>query len=165
MRTRLLALGNDILSDDGAGLAAGRAVQRRFGERVELVESSRGGMALVELLSGCDQALILDALMTGENPPGAVLEFDAKDLGYRCAIAPHLMSLGEAMELGRVLEQPLPSRLRIVAMEVKDPLTVGTDMSPEVAKAMDAYADRVAAVLESWGLEQAPSQAAAHIGV
>jgi len=39
MRTRLLALGNDILSDDGAGLAAGRAVQRRFGERVELVES------------------------------------------------------------------------------------------------------------------------------
>ncbi|MFA5139883.1 MAG: hydrogenase maturation protease [Elusimicrobiota bacterium] len=164
MRTRLLALGNDILSDDGVGLAVGRAVQRRFGERVELVESSRGGLALVELLSGCDQALILDAIMTGEHPAGTILELETKDLGCCRSRAPHLMSLGEAMELGRTLDQHLPAKLRIVAMEVKDTMTVGTELSPEVSGAMDAYADRIAAILESWGLRQAPSPAAAHIG-
>jgi Ni,Fe-hydrogenase maturation factor len=74
-RCLLLALGNDILKDDGVGLAAASLLRSEFKGAVDIVEASGTGLALLELLAGYDRALLLDAIFTGNAPPGTVLEF------------------------------------------------------------------------------------------
>ena len=78
-RCLLLALGNDILKDDGVGLAAAGLLRSEFKEAVDIVEAPGTGLALLELLAGYDRALLLDAIFTGNAPPGTVLEFSRED--------------------------------------------------------------------------------------
>lgn len=51
-RCLLLALGNDILKDDGVGRAAAGLLRSEFKEAVDIVEAPGTGLALLELLAG-----------------------------------------------------------------------------------------------------------------
>jgi hypothetical protein len=47
--------------------------------------------------------------------------------------------------LGNRLGLPMPREIRIFAIEVNDPFTLGTDMTPAVMQAVAAAVDRVTA--------------------
>jgi hydrogenase maturation protease len=91
-RCLLLALGNDILKDDGVGRAAAGLLRSEFKEAVDIVEAPGTGLALLELLAGYDRALLLDTIFTGSAPPGTVLEFCRED--FQKAAAPSALYVG-----------------------------------------------------------------------
>jgi hypothetical protein len=69
----LLALGNPLMGDDGVAPLAARALRRRYREDIDIDESPVAGFALLDLLSGYNRALIIDASATGNAPPLACL--------------------------------------------------------------------------------------------
>ena len=81
--TLLLGLGNDILRDDAVGLVAARLLRGEFQDEVEIVESAGAGLELLDLLEGHKRALLLDAVLTGEHPPGTELEFSREHFQIR----------------------------------------------------------------------------------
>ncbi len=153
----LLALGNDLLADDGVGLAAARALAPRFEGRVEVVESAESGLALLELIAGYDRALLLDAMLSGRFQPGAVTEFGASDFRRVVAPSPHYAGLPEVLALAERIGVEVPRELRVLAMEVENPHELRSGFSPRVERALPAFIDRAGRILEAWTGSQAPS--------
>jgi hypothetical protein len=67
-RTLVLGLGNDILADDAIGLLAVRALRPSLDDAVDVEETSVHGVALLDLLTGYDHAVLIDAVRTGTTP-------------------------------------------------------------------------------------------------
>lgn len=75
-KTLVLGLGNPILSDDGVGLRVAAGLEGRLGEGVTVIEASLAGLDLLELLSGYDRAIIIDAIQTEGGQPGRIYRLD-----------------------------------------------------------------------------------------
>ena len=143
MKLLVLGLGNDLLADDGIGPLAIEMLEPRLAGRADAVASALHGLALLDVLAGYDAAVIVDAVCTGRRPVGEVHEIDPATLPPVQAPSPHFAGLPELLELARRLELRFPERLRIVAVEVADPYTIGGAMTPAVRAALPELVARV----------------------
>jgi hydrogenase maturation protease len=150
MKTLVLGLGNELLSDDAVGLLAVRALAREVepGDDVEIVETALSGLALLDYFIGFDRALILDSICTGRHPAGTVTEISPSDLTAVGAPSPHFAGLPELLALARRLELKFPSEIRILAVETADPYTLGGRLTPAVEQALPELVARARAALE-----------------
>jgi hydrogenase maturation protease len=139
-RTLVLGLGNDILADDGVGLHAVRELQRELGGHpaIDFRETTEMGLALLDLITGYSRVLIVDSIQTGKAKPGQVHELDAHSLRLLAGRTPHFLGVGETLALGRQLGLAMPSEVSIFAVEVADPFTLGTAMTPALVEALPA---------------------------
>jgi len=147
----VLGLGNDLLADDAIGPLAARELAPRLAGRADVEATALHGLALLDVLAGHDAAVLIDSTCTGRHPVGTVFEIDPATLDAVPVPSPHFAGVPEMIELARRLELRFPERLRIVAVEVRDPHTIGGEMSPEVRAALPelcARAERAVAELE-----------------
>lgn len=149
-RPLVLALGNDILGDDGVAFAAARALGTEFGEAVEIVMTGEAGLALIEFLAERECALLLDAMVTGRHLPGTVVAMTAGDFRRVLAPSPHYAGLPEIFDLAGRLGLPMPDELVVLAMEVEDPFTVREGLTETVAQSLPAYVARAGDIVRGW---------------
>ena len=128
----LLGLGNDLLTDDAIGLrvVAGAREQLKRQPNVAVLESGEMGLGLLDVVTGFDGLVVVDAIQTGQAAPGSIHELDLSNLQTLPGTSPHFLGLGETLALGRRLDLEVPSRVKILAIEVQDPHTVGTHLTP-----------------------------------
>jgi hydrogenase maturation protease len=155
-RVLVLGLGNDILSDDAVGLHVAREIQQRLRDTdgIEVQESSEMGLALLDYVVGFDDLVLVDAVQTGQAPPGFLHELDDSELKVLPIVSPHFLGVGEVMALGRRLGLPVPGRVRIFAIEVEDPFTVGVRMTPPLRRILVSIASRVLAAARQLNLKK-----------
>ncbi|MCS6830109.1 MAG: hydrogenase maturation protease [Armatimonadota bacterium] len=152
--TLVLALGNDLLGDDGVGLEAARRIAGQVDDSVDVVETGEAGLALLELLEGYERALLIDSVVTGRYPPGTVLEFSPQDFRRVIAPSPHYAGLPEVLEMAHRLNLAFPQHIRILAMEVQDPYEFRTGFSEPVQEALPALVQRALTILSRWAHQQ-----------
>ncbi len=160
MRTLVLGLGNELLSDDGVGIAAARSVRSALAGRrdVDVVESSLAGVALLDLFLGYDRAIVIDAIRTRRAAPGSVFELSPADLDPVAAPSPHFTGLPEMLAVARQLRLAFPAEVRILAVEVEDAATIGGGMSVAVREAVPRVAARVERMLAGAAPEPGPAR-------
>lgn len=146
----LLALGNDIMGDDGAALAAARALKQDPVDDVDLVESGEAGLALLDAMAGYDRVLLLDSITTGRHRPGTVLEFSSEDFDNVVGPSPHYAGLPEVLELARRLNVDFPEEVRVLALEIERPMDFRETLSPRIEQALPAYVERALEILRQW---------------
>jgi hydrogenase maturation protease len=151
MRTLVLGLGNELLSDDGVGIAAARALGERLRERtdVDVRESPLAGLALLDLFLGYDRAVVVDGIHTGRSPAGSLIELSPSDLDAVVAPSPHYAGLPEMLAVARRFALPFPSDVRILAVETVDPWTIGGGLSPAVRDVIPEVIDRVCDMVDA----------------
>ena len=140
----VIAVGNPLRADDGAGVEVLRRLAGRVPAGVRLVELGGEPAELLEAWDGLDAVILVDALRGG-GAPGTIRRFDASSepLPARSGSAStHGLGVAEALEFGRALGR-LPRRVIVVGIEA-DGHTVGEGLSPPV---QDALEDAVARVL------------------
>ncbi len=152
----VLALGNDILSDDGVAFAAADELRPQLEHSADVSTTGEAGLALLEQIAGYRSVLLMDSLLTGIRPPGSIVEFGPDDFRRVVAPSPHYAGLPEVLELGRRLALPMPGELRVLAMEVADPFTIHEGLSPAVAAALPEFVRRADAIVRSWTDGQSP---------
>ncbi len=157
MRTLVLGLGNELAADDAVGLLVARAVAPDIAGAADVVESSASGMALIEIFAGYDRAVVVDAILTGRNPPGTISELGLQDVGRVIAPSLHHAGLPEMAAVAHRLGLGFPSQTRVLAVEVLDPYTLGGAISAPVAAAVDELTRRVRALVERWASDRVPS--------
>ncbi|HTQ10571.1 MAG TPA: hydrogenase maturation protease [Fimbriimonadaceae bacterium] len=138
MRTLVLGLGNELLADDGVGIAVARLLRSRLGGAAEVKTASVSGIALLEFFLDYDRAIIIDAVQTGKHRPGEFFDIDPKRLPPCIAPSPHYTGLPEMFDIARKLDLKFPRDVKIVAIEVEDITTVGGEMSTSVQIALPA---------------------------
>lgn len=150
VKTLVLGIGNPILSDDAVGLRVIDELQNFSpGAEVQLLKDSSAGINLLEILSGFDRAILVDAIQTGTEP-GTVFCLTPEDIPARQK-TPHLHNLDllQVLVLGKELAPAMPSEVSIIAIEAKDVTTFGEDLTPEVKKAVPLAVQQILAQLRS----------------
>lgn len=150
-RVLLLGLGNDILTDDGVGLYVVRQLRSALAGHpaIDVRETMEMGLALLDFITGYDTVVIVDSIQTHRAAPGTMHELDAAALQQLTGRTPHFVGVSETLALGRRLGLPMPQQVRIFAIEVSDPFTLGTAVSPALQQALPGIVDRVSAALRS----------------
>ena len=145
-RVLVLGLGNDILTDDAIGLRVVEAARERLaGEPdIEVKTTTEMGLALLDEIADRESVVLVDSVQTGEASPGKIHEIDSLDLSRVLTTAPHFLGIGETLALGKTLGLAMPMNVRIIAIEVADPYTLGTMMTPAVEQAVAPATERVA---------------------
>jgi hydrogenase maturation protease len=130
----IVGLGNTLLSDDGAGIYVVREMRQILSSSsIVFREVAAGGLEILEIISGFNQVILVDAVQTFQNDAGALIELELEDLKGGSAMTRHHVSLAEAIELGRTLGIPLPERLSIYGIEVTDTRTFRESCTETVA--------------------------------
>jgi hydrogenase maturation protease len=145
----VLGLGNDLLGDDGIGLIAAQILEERFGPGVAVRSTAQSGLYLIEHLQGFDDAIILDSVL-GDRP-GRVRELALLDMQPVPVPAAHYAGLPEALALARLSGLPVPTRVRIFAVEMDAAQTIGSRPSPPVLAALPEIVGRVLRTADEWG--------------
>ena len=142
MKIIVLGLGNDLLADDAIGHLAVAELESRLRDRAHVEATALHGLALLDVLAGYDAAVVLDAACTGVHAVGAVHEIDPGTLARVQNPSPHFAGFPEMLDLADRLELRFPRKLRILAVEVLDPYTVGGVMTPAVLAALPELCER-----------------------
>ncbi len=148
MKTRVIGLGNTILSDDGVGVYAAREVRRALENggagSADVVESEVGGFDLMELMTGWDRVILLDSIQFDGVAPGTLLELDPQDLRTSLRIrSVHDIDLPTVLKLGRLMGLQMPGQVLIYAIQAADAHTLGETMTPPVRQAMARVVEAV----------------------
>lgn len=149
----VVGLGSVDRGDDGVGPAVSRAVGALGLPGVRVVEHE-DPTALLDLWSGHDLVVVVDAVTSG-RPPGALhhLEIDLRsprlpESAWSSAGrgGTHALGLAAVVELARALHR-LPAHLVIVGVEAAT-FDYGVPLSDPVAQAVEAAVARVVSILE-----------------
>ena len=145
MKTLLLGIGNDILTDDGIG----PRLVRYFESNNTLPDlifqtACTGGMEIVEMIRGYQKVIIIDAIKTGCYPPGTVRLFTPDDFSETSNISSvHDISFLTALELASQLDIDVPASIHIIAVEIMIDLEFSTSFSPQVSAVYDEIVNNV----------------------
>ncbi|GAB4259827.1 MAG: HyaD/HybD family hydrogenase maturation endopeptidase [Deferrisomatales bacterium] len=138
-RVAVIGVGNELLSDEGLGVHAARALlEESWPDGVEVVEAGTAGFGLIPLLEGRDAVLFLDVLRA-DAPPGWIYRFSPDDIpgGRQTDLSMHQFGLLEALQLGRLMG--LEPEVTILAMVPADLQTPSTELTLPVRAKLPAF--------------------------
>lgn len=141
IRALVIGLGNPLMGDDGAGLAALARLREDWllPEGVELVDGGTWGMNLLPIIEGCPCVLLLDAIDAG-SPPGTLTVLERAEIPryFQLKLSPHQIDLREVLGLAE-LRGKLPARLIAIGVQ-PERIEMGITLSAPVARAVDKVA-------------------------
>ena len=151
-RIAVLGMGNPVVSDDRVGLAVAEELRRLLAEApiegVAVLESTRGGFELIDLLSGFSDAVIIDCLTLPQPSPGRVQRLSLDRVtGSARLINAHEISLTQAFQLAAKMGIAMPRSVEIFAIEGGDTSTISEEMTPAVAAAVEPLAREIHALI------------------
>jgi len=151
MKTRIIGLGNPIVSDEAAGLHVVRALRPILKDRapeVDLMESEIGGLQLMDDMNGWDRIIIIDAIHLENMAHGAVVRLTPDDeLPSIRLRSVHEVDLLSALKLGATMGFSMPQAVIIFGIQAKDEYTFGEALTPAVAEAVPNVTEMILAVL------------------
>jgi len=142
-RQLVVGVGNSFRGDDGVGLAVAARLRDRVPTSTTVVECERETSRLLEIWSGAESALLIDAVDSGAEA-GTLHRFDASETALPERVfrsSTHAFGLGETIELARALGQ-LPARVIVHGVEGRT-YDAGQALSEPVQAALDGAIDAV----------------------
>ena len=147
----VVGIGNDFRSDDGAGLAAARALMKLALPDVGVIELNGEVTRLLDSLQHCDTAIVIDAVQS-QALPGTIHRFDASQNplpGSHTQRSTHGISLGSILELARS-QGVLPRQVLVYGIEGAS-FEHGRTLTPQVEKAVEGLVREVTEDLRNAG--------------
>ena len=147
----VVGIGNNLLTDDGAGIHALQQVALESAEDdLACIDGGTVGLALLDRLSDLDGLIALDAMILGKKP-GAVTvlqgeEMDAHLRNQRGSV--HEVGLSDLMDALR-LRGELPEHRALIGIEPAD-MNWGTEPTAPVAAAVPEAASIAQRLVREW---------------
>ncbi len=150
MKTLVLGLGNPLRCDDGVGIWVVRSLrEKEIPAEAEVLEAATSGLDLLEIVTGYDRVIIVDAIVSGEGLPGEVHKLSLSDLSpYSSLVLSHGIDLPTVVKLGEALGLPQPKEILIFAVEAEDVSSFSEECTPQVEAAIPQVVELVLRELE-----------------
>jgi hydrogenase maturation protease len=143
-------MGNPILCDDAVGVRLARDFKQQLTDIPDLDvidDCPVGGLDLLQILTGYERVIVLDAMVTQGGKPGEWRRFTANALLETAHLTSiHDANFATALELGRRVGMvlPQPENIHIFAVSAAEILTFSERMTRALE---DRYADYASAIL------------------
>ncbi|HLF33051.1 MAG TPA: hydrogenase maturation protease [Cyclobacteriaceae bacterium] len=146
----ILGIGNDILMDDGIGPALVMELGKKVHDQgIEFQTILEGGMELPEIIRDYEQVIIIDAIKTGKGTPGSVLHFTPANFVETSHLSNvHDTSFLTSLKLGEQLGMKIPLQIDIIAVEIMEDRTFGTEFSPEIRNRFSEIFEQVLDIIK-----------------
>jgi hydrogenase maturation protease len=147
-RILIMGVGNVLMGDEGVGVHAVRALERRrWPAHVTLLDGGTGGFHLLSHFGGCDVLVMIDATLDG-RPPGTVCVIEPRYASdFPKALSAHDIGLKDLVDSAAILEM-LP-KVILVTISVADLQPMQMTMSPEVEASLPEVEATVISLLAS----------------
>jgi hydrogenase maturation protease len=128
----ILGIGNDILMDDGIGPRLVIELQKTIQTpNINFLTAATGGMEILELIRDYRQVIIIDAIKTRNGVPGTMYHLTPSGFKETLHISSfHDVSFLTALKLAEKLKINIPEQIDIIAIEIVEDMTFGTEFSP-----------------------------------
>ncbi|MBC8486605.1 MAG: hydrogenase maturation protease [Bacteroidetes bacterium] len=142
-KTLILALGSEILTDDGIGLRIACDLKKeltiqdepKLKYRIDFASALTGSPDLLEIIKGYDTLVIIDAIKTKNGNPGNVYHYSLKNYKETFHLENiHDISFPDTLKLGKSIGLKIPENVNILAIEIFDNLTFGNTLSEILTK-------------------------------
>lgn len=153
MRTLIVGIGSTIRGDDGVGVHAARQLrQRTLPAEVDVIELGTAGLGLLDHVVGYDRLIVLDAIVSGEEP-GVVRLLAGDDVARGAHLAAgHEADLPTTLALGRTLvAKRMPAEVTVVTVEVGNLTSFSEHLTVEVEAAIPEMLATVEQLLQETG--------------
>ncbi|MBI4503336.1 MAG: HyaD/HybD family hydrogenase maturation endopeptidase [Gemmatimonadetes bacterium] len=149
--TVVIGLGNPLMADDGAGIAAlERLREFDFDPPVELVDGGTWGLNLLPVIEDAERLVLLDAINVGARPgTTVVLERPQIPRYLSTKVSPHQIALSEVLALAE-LRGRLPEHTVAIGLQ-PERVEMTTELSPAVERALDRVVVAAVSRLGEWG--------------
>jgi hydrogenase maturation protease len=139
MKTVIIGVGNPTLTDDGIGIHVAEVLRTALpaGLNITVRMAYAGGMRLMDAMVGFDKAILVDALWTGQNPPGTVVHLSKDDLQQsRNTSSVHDLDLCTALNFAESVGVKVPKDIEVWGVEISDATTFSEYPTPVVRAAV-----------------------------
>jgi hydrogenase maturation protease len=138
LKTIVIGIGSLLRGDDAIGIRVTEAIEREaLPPDVKVVTTTAAGLALLDLLTGYDRALIIDAIQTRQGKPGDVYRLGLDDLPTPLhSFTVHDVSLRSALDTGQKMGLALPGSIVVFAIEVANVTPLRENCTPQVEEAI-----------------------------
>lgn len=154
-RVLVLAIGNEIMGDDAAGLIAARELRKHYHSKVDILEAHTAGFTLLDILEGYDKALLLDTVYNENSRVHKIRELTRNDLAVNTSMSPHYAGLPELIRLSEKLYMKFPDELRAFVMEIHEKGVLREGLTMEAKALIPDFVEKASSVLDEWLLTDA----------
>ncbi len=148
----VLGIGNILLMDEGIGIKAIEALERRYDlpDNVELLDGGTAGIELLRHIEDRQYLIIIDA-MKWDQPPGTVMRVEGDDVpaAFKTRISPHQLGLSDLLAAA-LLTDKMPENVILFGVEPKI-METGFSLSKEVEASFDKLLNGVIDELKQIG--------------
>jgi hydrogenase maturation protease len=152
-RALVLGIGNLLNRDEGVGVRLLEMLARRIGacELLTFVDGGVMGLELLPYVESCERLLVLDAVDAAAQP-GTVVELRDEQVRRFAGgtVSVHEMTFHDVLALAQI-RGTTPLELRVVGVQPGD-TTLGTELSADVAAALEPAIAAATRVLVEWGV-------------
>ncbi len=166
MSVLVLGIGNILWADEGFGVRAVEAFDRRFRrpEGVDLLDGGTQGLYLVQNVAEAESLLVFDAIDYGLTPGELKLVRDEEVPKFTGAkkMSLHQTGFQEVLSAADLLGR-YPKRLALIGCQPQDLEDWGGPLTAPVRAQIDPAVELARQVLREWGYEliaRAPDEAA-----
>jgi hydrogenase maturation protease len=128
----ILALGNELMKDDGAGLKAGRILAERG---YNVLEVGTDIFRLTNHYSGEERIVVIDAILSDRLEPGEVVHFKGEEIFEKLKAeirSAHFMGAIDGLKLLMALDERLKRvEIHFIGIVAKE-IDLGMELSNEV---------------------------------
>jgi hydrogenase maturation protease len=153
----VLGIGNILLRDEGVGVRVVESMAKRYTlpEEVEILDGGTSGMDLLYTISGRDLLIVCDAVKA-DAPPGTIIPITGDDVPVflQAKLSPHQVGLSDVLATLKLLDE-LPPVVSIIGIVPED-LSLGTELSPTAAGAVDRALTMIVDELVAAGIDIGP---------
>lgn len=144
--TLILGVGNLLLSDEGVGIHAIRALEREeMPPHVHLMDGGTGGLHLISWIQGYERIIMIDATLDNQ-PPGTVRLIRPQYVNeFPPLMSAHEIGLRDMIE-AMILTDKLPEILLII-ISVENIREVGMELTSSVQAAIPQVVQIIKEVL------------------
>ncbi|WP_048148147.1 hydrogenase maturation protease [Palaeococcus ferrophilus] len=147
MRTLILALGNELMKDDGVGLNAGRILLERG---YNVLEVGTDIFRLASHYNGEERLVIIDAILSDKLKPGEVIHLQGREVFEKLKgeiRSAHFMGAIDGLKLLMALDERLKrAEIHFIGVVAKE-VDLGMELSDEVESALPRVIEVVEGLL------------------
>lgn len=146
----VIALGNDIMGDDAAGLVAARKLELKIGREVDIFQVSSAGFRLLDIMEGYQKVLLLDSVQSSTGEIGKIIELNKEELIGKYSGSPHYAGLPEIIELAGRLDMSFPEVLKALVIEINNEGFFHEGLSPAIEEQIPVFAGKAYDIIKHW---------------
>lgn len=146
----ILALGNEIMGDDGAGMKVLSMLEDNYKEKADSVKLYSAGFNLLDVIEGYEKLLILDTINTENGNIGEIYEIEPSYFKTHFNSSSHYAGLPEIINIAQKLELNIPKEIKILAINIKSNNLLYEGLSEEIEKKLPHLKIKAENIINNW---------------